>query len=79
MGKAMDTFRNTLLWTYGRGTWQYDLICALILAFIFLTPVSFFNAKSVPTKRESAIQQPQQADPAAQSDEPGKDQQQAKP
>lgn len=78
MGKAMDTFRNTLLWTYGRGTWQYDLICALILAFIFLTPVSFFNAKSVPAKPESVIQQSQHAEPAAQSAEPGRDQQ-AKP
>ncbi len=78
MGRAMDMFRNTLLWTYGRGTWQYDLICALILAFIFLTPVSFFNAKGVPAKNESVLQQSQKADPAAQSDGQAADPRKAK-
>ena len=32
-----------LFWTYERGTWQYDVMVALILAFIFLTPRSWFN------------------------------------
>jgi hypothetical protein len=30
-------------WTYERGTWQYDIMVALILAFIFFTPRSWFN------------------------------------
>ncbi len=30
-------------WTYERGTWQYDVMVILILAFIFLTPRSWFN------------------------------------
>ncbi len=30
--------RRTVLWSYERGTWQYDVICLVILAFIFLTP-----------------------------------------
>ncbi|HXK61860.1 MAG TPA: hypothetical protein PLP42_18385 [Acidobacteriota bacterium] len=34
---------RVLFWTYPRGTWQYDLLCALILAFIFLTPRDFFT------------------------------------
>jgi hypothetical protein len=34
-----------LVWTYGRGTLQYDIICALILAFIFFVPRSCFHAK----------------------------------
>ena len=25
-------------WTYERGTWQYDVMVILILAFIFVTP-----------------------------------------
>ena len=32
-----------LFWTYPRGGWQYDIVSALILAFIFLTPPSFFD------------------------------------
>jgi hypothetical protein len=29
---------NTFFWTYGRATWQYDLMVIAILAFIWLTP-----------------------------------------
>lgn len=32
-----------LFWTYERGTWQYDLMVALILAFIFFTPRAWFH------------------------------------
>lgn len=35
--------KNVFFWSYGRGTIPYDLLCALILAFIFLTPSSFFQ------------------------------------
>ena len=34
---------RTIFWSYERGSWQYDIICAVILAFIFLTPRSFFQ------------------------------------
>ena len=40
MLKPTGTFRNLIIWTYERGTLQYDIICALILAFIFLVPRS---------------------------------------
>ena len=43
MNRARSILRNILLWTYGRGSWQYDLMCLVILAFIFLTPTSFFK------------------------------------
>jgi hypothetical protein len=29
-------------WNYDRGTWQYDVLCLLIIAFIFLTPKAWF-------------------------------------
>jgi hypothetical protein len=45
MAKTGATIRNILVWTYERGTLQYDIICALILAFIFLVPRSCFTAK----------------------------------
>ncbi len=34
---------RTVFWAYQRGTWQYDLIVLAILAFIFLSPRSWFN------------------------------------
>ena len=37
--------RYILIWTYGRGTLQYDIICILILAFIFLIDPACFNKK----------------------------------
>src|SRR3972149_395924 len=35
-------------WTYERGTWQYDIMVALILAFIFLTPRGWFHDQPAP-------------------------------
>lgn len=35
--------RRTIFWSYERGSWQYDIICAVILAFIFLTPRGWFQ------------------------------------
>ncbi len=39
----MNAVKRMLLWEYPRASWQYDVIVALILAFIFVTPrfVSF--------------------------------------
>jgi hypothetical protein len=34
---------RTVFWAYERGTWQYDLMVLAILAFIFLSPRSWFN------------------------------------
>jgi hypothetical protein len=35
--------KRAILWDYERGTWQYDLFCLLIIAFIFLTPKAWFE------------------------------------
>ena len=35
--------KGVINWNYERGTWQYDLFCLLIIAFIFLTPKAWFN------------------------------------
>jgi hypothetical protein len=35
--------KRFLLWSFERGSPQYDVICAIILSFIFLTPESAFN------------------------------------
>ena len=36
-------FTRSIFWSYERGSWQYDVICAVILAFILLTPRSWFQ------------------------------------
>ena len=35
--------QRLFFWSYGRTTWQYDVLCVLILAFIFLTPGKWFE------------------------------------
>lgn len=35
--------KNIILWSYERGTWQYDLLCALIIGTIFLVPSEYFG------------------------------------
>ena len=35
--------KKYLLWSFERGSRPYDVICIVILAFIFLTPVAVFN------------------------------------
>lgn len=37
--------KNFVLWNYERGTWQYDVFCLLIIAFIFLTPKAWFEKR----------------------------------
>ena len=43
MGYIFRTIKKLFFWGYARNTWQYDVLCALILAFIFLTPQSWFD------------------------------------
>lgn len=40
-----NPIKNFVLWTHERGTWQYDLFCLLIVAFIFLTPKAWFEKR----------------------------------
>ncbi len=43
MGFFQSTARKTFFWTYPRTSWQWDVLCVLILVFIFLTPKSWFE------------------------------------
>jgi hypothetical protein len=55
MGKP-GALRKTLIWSYERGTLQYDIICGLILAFVFFTPRScFLKPKATVQPSESRI------------------------
>ena len=35
--------KRLIFWDYKRGSWQYDVIVGIVLAFIFLTPRSWFR------------------------------------
>ncbi|MBI3895759.1 MAG: hypothetical protein HY313_07480 [Acidobacteria bacterium] len=41
--KLGSAIHRGFFWTYERGTWQYDIMVALILAFVFLTPRHWFH------------------------------------
>jgi hypothetical protein len=45
MKLILSTLKKILFWSYDRGSWQYDVMCVLILAFIFLAPNSFFQSR----------------------------------
>ena len=40
--------KNITNWNYERASWQWDLLCVLIMCFIFLTPKSWFNRSEGP-------------------------------
>jgi len=40
---ALESLKRFVLWEYARGSWQYDVMVALILGFVFLTPRGFFR------------------------------------
>lgn len=63
MAKSYGGWRFLLIWTHERGTLQYDIICALILAFIFLVPRSCFTAKRSQVSFPGSAQTAQQAPP----------------
>ena len=42
MNFILRFIKKCFLWTYARNTWQWDVLCVLILAFIFLSPKSWF-------------------------------------
>jgi len=41
--KVALIMKRAIFWSYERGSWQYDIIVLVILAFIFLTPARWFH------------------------------------
>lgn len=37
-----NAVKKIFLWNYARNSWQWDILCVLILTFIFLTPKEWF-------------------------------------
>jgi len=56
LSKILRGIGSFIFWTYERGGWQYDLMCALILAFIFLTPRAFFHDRPTLTEARQVVE-----------------------
>ncbi len=59
MGRREDpelpVVSKVIFWTYERGGWQYDILSALILAFIFLTPRAVFDGSAFSREEDPPI------------------------
>ncbi|HKZ76697.1 MAG TPA: hypothetical protein VJ124_00130 [Pyrinomonadaceae bacterium] len=38
-----NAVKKIFLWNYARNSWQWDILCVIILIFIFLTPKDWFQ------------------------------------
>ena len=54
MAEIWRTIRGYILWSYERGTIQYDVMVTLILLFVFLSPV-WINFRDKPVGRRTRI------------------------
>ena len=50
MSRAWRTIKGYFFWTYDRGSFHYDVMVTLILAFIFLAPI-WINFRDKPIER----------------------------
>jgi hypothetical protein len=55
MKSILIGIKNVILWSYERGSWQYDVLCLLIIATIFLMPSSFFGDRDRPAQGQAKI------------------------
>jgi hypothetical protein len=51
VAERRGTARKILIWEYERGTLPYDILCALILLFVFLVPHSCLQSGRQVTRR----------------------------
>jgi hypothetical protein len=62
MTRSRSITQKIFIWTYERGTLSYDIICILILAFIFFVPPSCFHKRQYSTNQSlnepSQVSQP---------------------
>jgi hypothetical protein len=43
MGKLLRAIRGTILWSYERGSWPYDVMVVVIVLFVLITPRRWFH------------------------------------
>ena len=42
--KLISVLKKIFFWNYARNTWQWDILCVVILIFIFATPKGWFQS-----------------------------------
>jgi len=47
--------KDIILWKYERASWQWDLLCFLIILFIFLTPKQWFERRETLATQTSRL------------------------
>ena len=52
MRGLLTTLKKIFFWNYARNTWQWDVLCVVILIFIFLTPKSWLSGGERPKNKE---------------------------
>ncbi len=55
MGFLSNAAKKIAFWNYSRTSWQWDVLCVLILVFIFLTPKSWFENSEFRRQRTVVI------------------------
>jgi hypothetical protein len=53
----LKAIARVIFWRFRRGSWQYDILCGLILVFIFLTPKSVFDGSFFSESSEKTVEQ----------------------
>ena len=56
MLRVLRGIGSFIFWEYERGSWQYDVKVALILAFIFLTPRGVFNDRPMLSQGRQVVE-----------------------
>ena len=51
----MRIFKDIIAWKYERASWQWDVLCLLIIVFIFLTPKTWFDKREKLATRTSRL------------------------
>src|ERR1041385_1168634 len=57
MSRIGRTLKGYVFWTYARGSFHYDVMVTLILAFIFIAPhyIDFKDKPSIPERHPTGI------------------------
>jgi hypothetical protein len=57
MKPLLVAIKNVLLWSFSRGTWQYDALCMLIVVTVFLVPSRYFGDRDRANPKSAAENQ----------------------
>lgn len=53
MNAVLNGIKNVLLWSYARGSWQYDMLCLIIILIVFMVPSSYFGDRDRPVVNQA--------------------------